>query len=61
MEFCSCENGKYLVSINDNSGIMSDEVIDADAEAKLCDEETKTIPKNLICETKSFILYLPFY
>ena len=41
--------------------IMSDEVIDADAETKLCDNETKTIPKNLICETKSFIFYLPFY
>ena len=41
---CSCENGKYLASIMDDSAIMCDEIIDA--EAKLNDEETKTIPTN---------------
>ena len=41
---CSCENGKYLASINDDSVVTCDETIDADA--KLYDEETKTIPKN---------------
>ena len=34
---CSCENGKYLASIIDDSMITCDEIIDA---------ETKTIPKN---------------
>ena len=34
---CSCENGKYLASIVDNSVIMCDEIIEA--------EGTKTIPK----------------
>ena len=32
---CSCKNNKYLESIIDNSGIMFDEIIDA--------EETKTV------------------
>ena len=40
---CSCKNGKYLTSIIDNSVIKCDEIIKADAEAKLYDEETKTI------------------
>ena len=40
---CSCKNGKYLASIIDNSVIKCDEIIEADAEAKLYDEETKTI------------------
>ena len=34
---CSCENGKYLASIIDNSVVMCDETIDA---------EIKSIPKN---------------
>ena len=50
---CCCENGKYLASIIDNSVITCDEIINA--------EETKTIPKNLICETKVSIFYLSFY
>ena len=41
---CSCGNGKYLASIMDNSMIMCDEIIHA--EAKSYDEETKTIPTN---------------
>ena len=40
---CSCKNGKYLASIIDNSVIKCDEIIEADAEAKLYDKETKTI------------------
>ena len=35
--FCSCENGKYLASIIDDSVIMHDEII----------EETKSIPTHL--------------
>ena len=31
---CSCENAKYLASIIDDSVIMCDEIIDADAEPK---------------------------
>ena len=39
---CSCKNGKYLASIINNSVIKCDETIEADTEAKLYDEETKT-------------------
>ena len=47
----SCENGKYLASITDNSVIMYQKIIDM--------VETKTVTtninkKNRICETKSF-------
>ena len=31
---CSCENGKYLASIMDDSAIKCDEIIDVDAEAR---------------------------
>ena len=37
---CNCENGKYLVSIIDDSTIICDEVI------KSYQEEIKTIPTN---------------
>ena len=47
---CSCKNGKYLAIIIDNSEITWDEIIDA--------EETKTILKNIICETKIFYIFL---
>ena len=40
---------------------MCDKIIDADTEAKSYDEETKTIPKNIICETKSFYILLAFF
>ena len=57
----SCENGKYLASIIDDSAIMCDEIIEADAEAKSHDEETKNIPKNknrkLLYFTCLFIYY----
>ena len=44
----SCENGKYLASIIDDSAIMCDEIIKVDTEAKSNDiaksknEETRT-------------------
>ena len=53
---CSCENGKYLASIIDDSVITCDEII----------EETKNIPTNfnekiiIICETKEFYILLTF-
>ena len=48
----SCENGKYLASIIDNSVITCDEIIHV--------EESKSIPKNIMCETKSFCVLLSF-
>ena len=55
------KNGKYLASIMDDSAIMCDEIIEADAEAKSYDEETKNIPKNknrkLLYFTCLFIYY----
>ena len=41
----SCENGKQLASIVDDSAIMCNEIIDAGG--KLNNEETKIIPTNL--------------
>ena len=49
---CSCESVKDLASIFDNLVITCDEIIDA--------EKTKTIPKNIICEIKSFCILLSF-
>ena len=46
---CSCENGKYLLSIMDDSAIMCDEIIDA--KAKSYDLETKMFPTK--CNEKS--------
>ena len=47
---CTCENGKYLPSIMDDSTIICDEVVEAEAksndEAKSKDKETKTDPAN---------------
>ena len=40
---CSCENGKYLASLIDDSVIMSDEIIDA--EAKSNDEKKNSFNK----------------
>ena len=54
---CSCENGKYLASINDDSVITCDEII----------EETKTVPTNFNekkiqpVKQKNYIFYFPFY
>ena len=60
---CSCENGKYLASIMDDSVITCDEIIDA--EAKSNDQETKTIPtnfneKNITYQIKNFYRLLAF-
>ena len=43
---CSCNNGKYLTNIVDDSVITCDKVIDV--EAKSYDEETKIILTNFI-------------
>ena len=56
---CNCENGKYLASIMDNSGIMSDEIIES------YDEEIKTIPTNFnekkaTCKMQNFYILLAF-
>ena len=68
---CSCENGKYLASIMDDSAITCDEIKDADAEAMSYDkamsndEGTKTIPtnfneKNITCKIQNFCILLAF-
>ena len=45
---CSSKNGNYLASFIDDSVIARDEIIDA--------KESKTIPKNIICEAKRFYI-----
>ena len=63
---CTCENGKYLVSIMDNSAIICDEVIDVDAKVSPnYDDKTKTIPTNFnekkaTCRMQSFYILLAF-
>ena len=63
---CTCENGKYLVSIMDNSAIICDEVIDVDAKVSPNDDDkTKTIPTNFnekkaTCRMQSFYFLLAF-
>ena len=47
-----------MENIQQYSVVTCDEIIDA--EAKLNDKETKTIPKNIICETKSFYTLFAF-
>ena len=48
LDTCNCENEKYLACVMNDSAIVWDEIIDADAETKLNDEansndeETKT-------------------
>ena len=62
---CNCENGKYLASIMDNSAIICDKIIEAEAksydEAKSNNEETKASPTNFneknITYKKKKILY----
>ena len=56
---CSCENGKYLANIMDDSPITCDEVIES------CDKETKTISTNLVkrkqqVKRKNSVFYLHF-
>ena len=63
---CTCENGKYLVSIMDNSAIICDEVIDVDAKVSPNDDDkTKTIPTNFnekkaTCRMQSFYILIAF-
>ena len=58
---CSCENGKYLATIMDDSAITFDQIIDWN------DEETKATPTNVnekkaTCKTcKISMFYLHFY
>ena len=71
---CSCKNRKSLASIMDDSAIICDEVIDADAdtqaklqdEAKSNGEETKIVranfnEKNITYKTQIFLFFLAFY
>ena len=55
----SCENGKYLASIMDDSVIACDEIIESN------DEETKTISTNFnekkaTCKTQNLYILLSF-
>ena len=50
----------------DDSVVTCDKIIDADAEAKSNDEETKTFPtsfneKNITYKTQNFLLFLKIY
>ena len=51
---CSCENGKYLASIMDDSAIMYDEVIES------YNKETNSNEKNQPVKRKISIFYLHF-
>ena len=52
---CSCENGKYLVRINNDSVITCNEMI---GETKTA--ATNVNENNLICKTKNFYTLLAF-
>ena len=68
---CCCKNRKSLASIMDDSAIICDEVIDADAdtqaklqdEAKSNGEETKIVRANFHGKniTQIFLFFLAFY
>ena len=49
---CVCENGKYLLSIMNDSVIMCDEIIDVG--------ETNFNEKNVTCKTQNFYILLAF-
>ena len=49
---CSWKNGKYLATVINSSVITCDEIIEP--------EETKTFPKNIICEIKRFYISVAF-
>ena len=56
---CSCQNGKYLATIMDDSRITFHEIIET------YDEKTKTIPTNFdekraTCKTQNFYTSLAF-
>ena len=57
---CRCENSKYLASVNYDSRIMCDQIIDESH-----DEEIKTVTtnfneKNVISKAKNFYIVLTF-
>ena len=52
---CSCENGKYLASIMDDSAITYDETIMS------FEKETRTISTNFIENQEISVFYLHFY
>ena len=54
---CNYENKKYLASIMDDSAIICDEVIDADADAELNDQ-TNFNEKKATCKMQSFYILL---
>ena len=49
---CNCENGKYLASIMDDSGIICDEIIDV--------KERNFNEKNITCKIQNFYVLLAF-
>ena len=49
---CSCENGKYLASILDDSAIICDEVIES------YEKETNFNEKKGICKIQNFFIFL---
>ena len=51
---CSCENGKYLASILDDSAIICDEVIES------YEKETNFNEKKGICKIQNFFIFLFF-
>ena len=56
---CSCENGKYLASIMDDSAITWEEIIES------YDEQTKTFltnfnEKDITCRTQKSYIFLAF-
>ena len=56
---CSCENGKYLASIIDDSAITCEEIIES------CEEGTKTAltnsnEKNITCKRQNFYILFTF-
>ena len=55
---CSCENGKYLSSIIDNSVITCDKIIDA--EANSYDKETSFNTRKAACKTLNFYIFVVF-
>ena len=60
---CTCENGKYLATVMDDSAITCDKVIDT--KCKLNDQEIKTVSRNfnekkITCKTQNVYISLAF-
>ena len=51
---CSCQYGKYLASIMDDSAIICDEFMSVNAKAKSNNKETNFNEKNIACKTQNF-------